>query len=324
MEEKADRLEGPGQRARVVGWLLDGDPSIRWQVMRDLLGAEDEAARERARIGAEGWGSALLARQRPDGLWGDGIAAPQWQSTLGALDLLRQMGLDPAGEPARRMADLVEDRVTWGPEFADAPFFAGEVEPCINGRVLAIGAYFGHGRGRLLDRLLNEQLADGGWNCEAERGSVRSSFHSTICVLEGLLGHERAAGTTPAVREALVRAQDYLLERRMLRRKSTGDVIEDRKSGHDWTRFTFPTGWRYDILRGLEALRTAGVKPDERTREAADSIAAGRLPDGRWPLHEPHRDPVGFTMENGSDEPSRWNTLRAMRVLEWHAEPTVA
>jgi len=153
-----------------MAWLLDADPAVRWQVMRDLLDEPAEVvAATRARVAVEGWGADLLGQQRPDGNWGDDVATPRWRSNLFTLLLLRNLGLDPASEPARRAVALVRDRVTWGPEFDDSPFFEGEVEPCINGGTLALGAYFGVISDRLLDRLLGEQLADGGWNFEAER-----------------------------------------------------------------------------------------------------------------------------------------------------------
>ncbi len=208
-------------------------------------------------------------------------------------------GSTPASEPARRAVGLVRQHVAWGPEFGDSPFFEGEVEPCINGRALGLGAYFGCVSDRLLERLLGEQLADGGWNCEAERGSTRSSFHSTICVLEGLLEYESAHGATPAVSRARVRAHEYLLKRRMFRRLSTGEAIVDRKGRHNWTRFTFPTSWRYDVLRGLDYLRAAGVEPDERVAEAVAFVVGTRHEDGRWPLHD--HDPVGLDMEVGEN-----------------------
>jgi hypothetical protein len=186
----------------VIRWLLEGDPAIRCQVMHDLTKEPEEVvAVERRRVASEGWGVRLLALQSPDGEWGDGIHAPRWQSTLGALVLLRDMGLDPTSEQARRAIGRLRERVTWGPEFGDSPFFEGEVEPCINGRVVALGAYFGEVSNRLVDRLLGEQLEDGGWNCEAPH-SQRSSFHTTICVLEGLLAYEKARGGAPAVTEA--------------------------------------------------------------------------------------------------------------------------
>jgi hypothetical protein len=303
-------------RKSVIRWLLDSDPSIRWQVMRDLTGEPDElVAAERSRVASEGWGARLLALQSPDGDWGDGTSTPKWRSNLFTMLTLRSLGLDPASVPARTAVALVRDRVTWGPEFADAPFFEGEVEPCINGGVVALGGYFGETRDRLVDRLLGEQLEDGGWNCEAERGSVRSSFHTTICVLEGLLAYERARGATAAVTDARVRAHEYLLERRMFRRLSSGEVIDRR-----WTRFSFPAMWHYDVLRGLDYLRRAGVKPDERVAEAVGLVAKRRHQNGRWPLSEPHPDPVHFEMENGRGKPSRWNTLRALRVLDWYSE----
>lgn len=319
-KSSARQREVPDPRESVIPWLLDSDPSICWQVMRDIRGASDEAvARERARVAAEGWGSRLLDRQRPDGKWGDGVSVPHWQSTLCTLVLLRDMGLDPTSERARGAVELVREQVTWGPEFEDSPFFEGEVEPCINGRVLALGVYFGRTSGRLLDQLLGEQLADGGWNCEAERGSVRSSFHTTICVLEGLLAYEKARGVTAALTAARVRAQEYLLERRMFRRLSTGEAIMDRKGNHDWTRFAFPPTWHYDVLRGLDYLRAAGVEPDERVAEAVGLVIHRRNQDGRWPLHDHHPDPVQLDMEGGTEQPSRWNTLRALRVLDWYS-----
>ena len=294
-------------------WLLDSDPSIRWQVMRDLGGeANDTVAAVRSRIASEGWGAQLLDRQRPDGKWGDGTSDPQWASTLHTLLLLRVMGLDPGSARTRAMVRVVRDRVTWGPEFGDSPFFEGEVEPCINGGTLALGSYFGESSDRLVDRLLGEQLGDGGWNCEAERGSVRSSFHTTICVLEGLLEYEKAKGANAAVTNARARAHEYLLERRMFRRLSTGKVIDP-----NWTRFCFPTTWHYDVLRGLDYLRGAGVERDERVAEAIGLVLKRQHQNGRWPLHKPHADPIHLDMEGGQGRPSRWNTLRALRVLSW-------
>jgi hypothetical protein len=239
------------------------------------------------------------------------------------LMLLRDMGLDPASDQARRAVTLVRERVTWqgcGPPECDAnPFFAGEVEPCINGQVSAAGAYFGQDVRGIVDRLLGEQLSDGGWNCEAGSGSTRSSFNTTICVLEGLLEYADAAGTSPEVTRSRQRGQEYLLERRLFRRKCTGAIIErDRKGGADWTRFAFPTWWHYDVLRGLDHLRRAGAAPDERVAEAIDLVASKRDADGRWPLET--RYPGTMPIDIGEDEgqPSRWMTLCALRVLTWY------
>jgi hypothetical protein len=305
----------------VIQWLLDSDPAIRWQVLRDLTGASAaEVAAERARVASAGWGARLLALQAPDGRWGGAAWNRGWDSTMHVLTLLRDFGLDPASSAARRAVGLVRDQVTWkgcGPQACDAnPFFTGEVEPCINGQVGAAGAYFG--QYFPIDRLLAEQLPDGGWNCEAENGSTRSSFNTTICVLEALLEHELARVSSPELTQARLRGQEYLLERRLFRRQSTGAAIErDRKGGADWTRFAFPTWWHYDVLRGLEYLRRAGAVPDARATEAVDLVIARRGADGRWPLDTryPGQMPVDLDEEVG--QPSRWNTLRALRVLDW-------
>jgi hypothetical protein len=304
----------------VIDWLLDSDPSIRWQVMRDLTGEPDASvARERWRAAAEGWGARLLDLQGADGHWGGAAFVPRaWISTMDTLQLLRDLGLDLASPRVRRAIDQVRDRCTWGAEFADAPFFDGEVEPCINGRVLAIGAYFGEARDGLAGRLLQEQLSDGGWNCAAPP-SRRSSFHTTICVLEGLLEYENARGPRPEITGARLRGQEYLLERRLFRSRSTGQVLAiDRKTGTAprWTEISFPTRWHYDILWGLDYLRRAGA-PDERVTEAVDLLAKKRDENGRWPLENPHPGRVHFELEGGAGEPSRWNTLRALRVLRW-------
>ncbi|HET9765928.1 MAG TPA: hypothetical protein VFS60_03715 [Thermoanaerobaculia bacterium] len=299
----------------VLEWLLDSDPSIRWQVMRDLTAAPaEEVAAERARVATEGLGARLLALQGADGRWGGAAWNRGWDSTMHVLTLLREMGLDPASTEARRAVGLVRDRVTWrgcGPPECDSnPYFTGEVEPCINGQVAASGAYFGQDVRGIVDRLLGEQLPDGGWNCEAERGSTRSSFHTTICVLEALLEHERSVGSSAEVTTARLRGEEYLLERRLFRRRSTGEIVDDA-----WTRFAFPTWWHYDVLRGLEYLRRAGVAPDERMTEAIDLVASKRDGDGRWPLEVRHPGRMPIETDEGEGRPSRWNTLRALRVL---------
>ena len=315
----------PKHEKSVIGWLLDSDPSIRWQAMRDLTSATvKDVSAERTRIATVGIGAQLLALQGTDGRWGGAAWNRGWNSTMHVLMLLRDLGLDPASEQARRAVGLVREGVTWkgcGPPQCDSnPFFAGEVEPCINGQVAAVGAYFGQDVRDIVDRLLAEQLPDGGWNCEAANGSTRSSFNTTICVLEALLEHERRVGGGSRLTKARLRGQEYLLERRLFRRRSTGEVIErDRKGGAVWTRFAFPTWWHYDVLRGLEYLRDAGVKPDERVAEAIELVASKRDGDGRWPLETRYSGVMPVEIDGREGGPSRWITLRALRVLSWYS-----
>lgn len=309
----------------VIRWLLDSDPAIRWQVMRDLLAASvEQVVAEQARVATEGVGAQLLALQGADGAWAGAAWNHGWDSTMHVLALLRELGLDSASDEARRAVALVRERVTWrgwdwdgtwrGEEFVGTPFFVGEVEPCINGQTAASGAYFGQDVERLIGRLIGEQLADGGWNCEAERGSTRGSFHTTICVLEALLEYDLAGGSRVEVTAARLRGQEYLLERRMLRRRSTGKLIDAA-----WTRFAFPCWWHYDVLRGLDYLRKAGVRPDERVAEAIGLVEARCDSDGRWPLDYQHPGTMPVELDEGVGQASRWNTLRALRVLDWYA-----
>jgi hypothetical protein len=306
----------------VLEWLLDSDPAVRWQVLRDVTHAPPgQVAAERARVAVEGWGARLLALRDDDGQWaggacfpadfdGDFSAGQPWTSTLPTLTLLRDFGVDPDADRVRETVGLVRDNCRW--EHAGQPFFAGEVEPCINGRTVAIGAYFGVDVDGIVTRLLGEQLADGGWNCEAETGSVRSSFDTTICVLEGLLAHEQATGGSPESVAARRRGEEYLLRRRLFRRLTTGEIVDP-----DWLRFSFPTWWHYDVLRGVDYFRAAGNDPDSRLTEAIDLVRSKRRPDGAWLLEKTHPGAVHFALEDGDGRPSRWNTLRALRVLSW-------
>ena len=306
----------------VLDWLLDVDPSIRWQVMRDLTHEPaDVIAAERATIATEGWGALLLVLQAPDGLWGGTAWSHDWTDTFHVLELLRRLGLDPASEQARRAVGLVREHVRWGDgapfeaPWADNRFFDGEVEPCINGNVVSTGAYFGVDMTPIVERLLGEQLPDGGWNCEVENGATVSSFGTTINVLEGLLEYERAVGRSDRVGEARRRGEAYLLDRRLFRRKSTDEVIEP-----SWLRFSFPHWYHYDVLRALEYLRDAEVKPDERMAEAIGVVEGHRDSDGRWPLQHAYAGEAHLQMEGAEGTPSRWNTLRSLRVLDWFSQ----
>ncbi|WP_405218031.1 hypothetical protein [Agrococcus sp. Ld7] len=311
---------------RTIDWLMQGDPAIRWQVMADLLDEDPEAvARERARVATEGWGAALLAARGADGQWAGGAHFPTtqptlpgqpWTSTAHVLTELRLLGVDPA-DPAVRQAIGDVARVTrW--EYDDEPFFEGEVEPCINAALVTNAVYFDRVDARIVERLLAERMADGGWNCDQERGSVRSSFDTTIAVLEALAAFERVSddrsAPTAAVREARASGEAYLLERGLMRRKTTGEIPKPT-----YTQFAFPPRHEYDALRALEHFRAVGADPDERMREALDIVIGKQREDGRWPLDVVHGgDAVNDYGAVG--EPNRWITLRALRVLRWAGE----
>jgi hypothetical protein len=314
----------------VADWLLDADPAIRWQVLRDLVRAPAEQVEaERALVASEGWGARLLSLRDADGQWDGGACFPRrildawragietdfsdgqpWTATLPTLMLLRDLGLDPTSTAARETISLVAANCRW--EHDGEAFFDGEVEPCINGRTLSVGAYFGADVDGLVAVLLADQLDDGGWNCWTEQGATVSSFDSTICVLEGLLEYELADGRLP-VAAARRRAEEYLLERHLFRRKSTGEVVTER-----WLQFSWPPRWFYDVLRALDHFRRAGGAADSRVAEAVQLVRDKQQVDGTWLLEDTHPGETQFDFEDGDGCPSRWNTLRALRVLDWY------
>jgi hypothetical protein len=312
----------------VIDWLLSSDPSIRWQVLRDLLAAPEAQWRaERAKVATEGWGARLISHEDADGQWAGGAFLPanfdfqEWRdvgqpftATTFSLTQLREFGLDPGCDRAVRAVELIGANSRW--DHAGEPFWAGEVEECINGRVVADGAYFGVDVSAIVGRLVGERLDDGGWNCEREAGSVRSSFASTINVLEGLLEFERATGGTPESRQARESGEEFLLQRNLFRRLATGKPADEQ-----FLSFLHPSRWRYDVLRALDyfcaAATLTGSAPDRRLGEAVDHVRSRRLADGRWCLDWSLPGRVWFDVDGGAGEPSVWVTLRAMRVLRW-------
>jgi hypothetical protein len=306
-----------GADSAVIGWLLEGDPAIRWQVLADLTDASPaEVAAERARLSAEGWAAELLGRQDSQGRFGGDPDPTSWTTSpewfcLASLQWLRQMGPDPDSAAARRATDLVRAQVKWR-WWDDRPFFDGEVEPCINGRVLAAAGYFGQPSHGIVERFLAEQMADGGWNCERENGSTRGSFDSTINVLEGLAEHEARTGGSAEVRAARLRGEEFLLERRLLRRLSSGELIDPA-----YSLMALPDSFDYDVLRALEHFRRSGARFEPRMAEALEVIRSKRGPDGRWPLEAVHRDRLDLAAGETVGEPSRWITLGALRILRW-------
>jgi hypothetical protein len=306
----------------VIEYLLAGDPAIRWQVLRDLVGAgEEEVASERARVATEGWGARLLAEQAADGRWDGGTYRPgwadeerpffdAWTATHFSLQSLREYGADPASPEVVRAVGLVRENVRWGD--GDRPYFDGESEPCINGVALANGAYFGQEVTPIVDTILAQRLRDGGWNCWAEDGTAVSSFHSTICVLEGLREWDVATGGSDAAREAQSAAEEYLLERALYRRKSTGEPVDLRM-----TMLSSPVRWFYDVLRGLDHFRLADRR-DPRLADAIQLLRAKAGPHGLFLYENQHQGATLFDLEQeGEGFPSRWVTLRALRVLAW-------
>ena len=312
----------------VIEWLLGSDPSIRWQVMRDLLDApEPEWQAERSRVATEGWGARLLSHEDEDGQWAGGAFLPSgfdfqewrevgqpWTATAFSLSQLREFGLDPASDRAKRAVNLIGVNSRW--DHADEPYWEGEVEECINGRLVADGAYFGVDVSPIVGRLVGERLDDGGWNCERANGSVRSSFATTINVLEGLLEYERATSGTAASRDARKSGEEYLLERHLFRRLSDGKTADEQ-----FLSFVHPSRWRYDVLRALDYFWSAAVltaaAPDPRLGEAIDHVRSRRMGNGTWPLDRSLPGRVWFEVDDGAGKPSRWVTLRAMRVLRW-------
>jgi hypothetical protein len=313
-----------------VDWLLNSDPAIRWQAMRDFTEASPETiASERARVAHEGLGAEILARQCSDGSWRR-ADAPVWLPTLFTLLFLRATGVDPTDPAVQSAVALLEQGLRWNdqggrwdlraPETGGDTFFEGEVEPCINGGVLALGAYLGRPTASLVHRLLSEQLEDGGWNCEAPK-STRSSFHTTICVLEGLLEYEHAVGATPETTAARKRGEEYLLVRELYRRRSTGKIANP-----EFMELAFPPRYHYDVLRALDYFRDADVRSpgtgndvprDARISDAVDFIESRRQPNGRWLLDRAYDEALAFSFGESVGEASRWNTLRALRVLRW-------
>jgi hypothetical protein len=311
-----------------IDWLLAGDPAIRWQVLRDLLDAPArEWQAERNKVETEGWGAQLLGLEDEDGQWDGGSFVPAgferseweqvgqpWTATTYALTQLREFGLDPRSERAQRAVELVGANSRW--DHDGQPFWEGEVEECINGRTLADGAYFGVDMAPLAERLVAERLEDGGWNCMRAAGSLRSSFATTINVLEGLLEYEQATGGTAESVAARRTGEEFLLARGLFRRLSTGAPADEQ-----FLRFAYPNRWHYDVLRALDYFRSAGVltgaAPDPRLGDAVDYVRSRRREDGTWPLDRLIAGRTWFALDDGEGRPSRWVTLRAMRVLRW-------
>jgi hypothetical protein len=305
----------------VIGWLLEGDPAIRWQTLRDLGGASERTVdRERSKVAREGWGARLLAKQDPEGSWAGGLSAdgglysPKWTSTTYTMLLLRDLGLAANNRQAKKACKLLLDGglqrdggINYG--------WRGRSETCITGMVLSILSHFSYDDARLntiAAHLLQAQMPDGGWNCRRDLGATHASMHTTISALEGLrLLEPHGAGDADALRAAQDRGREFLLVHRLFRSHRTGNVIKP-----EFTRFVFPPRWHYDILRALDYFQAVDAPRDPRLAEAIDIVRTHRREDGRWSLSYVYKGKTYFELER-LGAPSRWNTLRALRVLTW-------
>jgi hypothetical protein len=315
----------------LTAWLLDADPALCWQVERDLVGEPPEIwEATRARIATEGFGARLLALQDPDGRWAGGAFFPAdfdfhgpeaaedagqpWTATTWSLNSLREWGLDAAVLRERRTAEMLAASCRW--EYENLPYWGGEVDCCINAWTVANGVWLGADIAGIVDWFLAHRLPDGGWNCEWVEGSSRSSFHSTLNSLKGLLAYDAATGGTDAIHAARRSGEEYLLTRALFRRLSTGEPVAP------WVdRFGYPFRWSYDALNAAEYFREAsllqGTTPDPRMADAIELIRAARQPDGTWLQARRHPGRVWFEVDAPVGEPSRWLTLFGTRVLAW-------
>lgn len=315
----------------LTGWLLDSDPALRWQVERDVAREPAEVwEATRAWVATEGFGKQLLAHQDSDGQWAGGAYFPAdfdfdgpegaegagqpWTATTWSLNLLREWGLDPALLRERRTAELLAENSRW--EYEDLPYWGGEVDCCINSWTVANGLWLGADITAIVDWFVEHRQSDGGWNCEWVEGSTRSSYHSTLNSLKGLLAYDAATGGTDATRTARRAGEEFLLERDLFRRLSTGEPVAP------WVnRFSYPFWWGFDVLNAAEYFRQVwlhdGVRPDPRMAEAIDMIRAARQPDGTWLQSGRLPGRMWFEVDVPAGAPSKWLTLYGIRVLDW-------
>jgi hypothetical protein len=310
---------------KTIEWLLDGDPAIRWQALRDLAGAaEPTVARERGRISRHGWGARLLARQDPQGTWAGGkssdggLYSPKWTSTTYTMLMLRDFGLPPNNRQARKACKLLLDgglQSDGGINYGVWAKWIRRSETCVTGMILSILSYFEYDDPRLdtiASHLLERQMPDGGWNCQRPNGATHASVHTTISVLESLRHYELHGGRElRAVRAAQRRGREFLLAHRLFRSHRTGEIIKPA-----FIRFSFPPRWHYDVLRALDYFQAVNAPYDPRLTDAIEIVHRSQSANGRWPLQNRYRGKTYFELER-LGAPSRWNTLRALRVLKW-------
>ena len=301
----------------VIQWLLDGDPAVVWQVQRDLF---DEPVKiyqnSQKRVATEGWGAQFLGLQDSEGTWAQGLYGPKWQSTTYTMLTLRRLGLPSDNPQAQRGCQVLLDGGFMpddGINYIRNPNIQHS-ETCITGMVLSVLAHFRYPDERLhaiANHLLGQQMADGGWNCESYNGATHSSFHTTISVLEGLWEYEKTFGANPKITAARAQAHEFLWLHRLYRSHRTGKIVDQKL-----TKLTFPPRWRYDLMRVLDYFQDCNAPQDERVAEGIELLRSKQRKDGTWPLNAGMSGRYFFHMEKAG-QPSRMNTLRALRILRW-------
>jgi hypothetical protein len=306
----------PYPSPEILSWLLAGDPSIQWQVERDIMSENPKVyERTRAEMIKKGWGKRLLAKQDPDSGWGNGLYSPKWISTHYTLICLARLGLPQTNPQARSGCQYYLDNTFYEPDGGiNISASYNYSETCVTGMTLNFLSYFklpDPRLERLVDHLLIQQMADGGWNCESFKGATHSSFHTTISVLEGLLSFQQNARNDPRITPARLRAHEFLLQHKLFKSHRTGEVVNPRM-----TRFPFPPRWFYDILRALDYFQMANAAHDDRFLDAIMLLQKKQNKDLTW---NQYRGPSGRTYFDFEEagKPGRMNTLRVYRVLNW-------
>lgn len=316
-------------KPELLDWLLDTDPALRWQVERDLAGAPSEVWQAtRARVATEGYGKQLLSKQDPDGQWAGGAFFPKdfdfegpeaaddagqpWTATTWSLNALREWGLDAT--VLAGTAEKLAQNSRW--EYEDLPYWQGEVDCCINGYTLANGVWLGADVSGIAEWFVEHQQPEGGWNCEWVNGSVRSSFHSTLNSLKGILYFEEATGGNADLTKARHAGEEFLLKRHLMRKLTTGEF-----PGYWVDKFVYPFRWFYSVLNAVDYFRSATLhdqkQPDPRISDAVETIRSAREPEGTWLQQRRHPGRVWFELDDPPGEPSPWLTFYALRVLDW-------
>jgi hypothetical protein len=301
--------------SEIIQWLLQGDVAIQYQTYRDLLGVERNDIQQR--IVNQGWGRQFLSSQNTSGHWGLGFYQPKWTSTHYTLLDLKNLGISQDCKAIRHAIDLILKNQK-GRDGGINP--SGTIENsdvCINGMALNYFSYFRTAEADLrsiVDFILSEHMEDGGFNCRSNRSGARhSSLHTTLSILEGILEYKnnnygyRLKELLNAASESI----EFMLQHRLFKSDKTGKIIRKQ-----FLKLSWPSRWYFDILRALDYLQHAGVEYDQRMQDAIDEIQKKKTKAGLWKLQANHPGKFHFYMEEVG-KPSRWNTLRALRVTKY-------